>query len=533
MRKIHYEESIFDRPRISLEELNAQARLGGYPYFLVISKFTKKLLTKLEEQDNLAAAYIFNTTNKHINTEDDLTLAAYVPFNLSSLGQIEIHWQLHGSKLPDDTHGIDLFYPYENGYKELFSKIYSYPGDLDILTKMIYTRDMRLLSKNDNIVIGREVPDTGLRYYLLRVFPKSIIVDGKVLFAGVYSKAIDMSDSPFEPIPDSLVVGFEYDEKENTVRIYDFYYDTREKCFKIMTSYKREYNVAHTASEITNVLLNVMYNSKEYIEIDSKYFGNKKFREEQREKEKIGGKEMTLLNENKNIKSRYSFEKKRNRWINGEKALAFIHQTNPIMPKDTYHIMHYTTPEGKVRVYKSSDNSIHIFDACYLKRFFNLKACAEDIVEVDSKIKVPEDFDRSILNSGFYAWDSLSDITVTARVNSVIVIGAYKHVPKDINEINLSFIKRNKRLDLMNKGDLVIGLDKNNLDRIKFVNIKCEVVDSIPVNEKILTEVLRNTGVTFPVKVIEIMYNNALDLKENSGVYKKGSKLKRYFENLD
>lgn len=533
MRKIYYEESIFDRPQNSLEELNAQARLGGYPYFLVISKFTKKLLLGMEDKENLAAAYIFNTTNKHINNEDDLVLAAYIPFNLSVLGQIEIRWQLFGSSKVQDTHSIDFLYPYENSYKKLFSKIYSYPGDLDILSKMIYTRDIRLLAKNEDIVIGREVPDTGLCYYLLRVFPKSIIVDGKVLFAGIYTKAHDTIDSPFETIPDSLVVGFEYDEKENIVIIHDIYYDIREERFKLMTSYERKNKIAYTASEMTHVFLNIMYSAKEYIETDKKYFGNKKFREEQREKEKIGGKEMTLLNENKNIKSRYSFEKKRNRWINGEKALAFIHQTNPIMPKDTYHIMNYTTPEGKVRVYKSSDNSMRIFDACYLNKFFNLKACAEDIVEVDSKIKVPEDFDRSILNSGFYAWDSLSDITVTARVNGVIVIGAYKHVPKDINEINLSFIKRNKRLDLMNKGDLVIGLDKNNLDRIKFANIKGEVVDSIPVNEKILTEVLRNTGVTVPVKVIEIMYNNALDLKENSGVYKKGSKLKRYFENLD
>ena len=528
MKEIHYDESIFDRPHISLEELNVQARLGGYPYFLVLSKFTKKLLLEVEDEDKLAAAYVFNTTNKHVNSEDDLKLAAYIPFNLSPLGQIEIHWQLFGSSESCNTYNVDSYYPYENGYKKLFNRIYSYPGDSDILSKMIHTRDMRLLSKNEDILIGRDVPDTGLIYYLLRVFSKSMIVDGKVLFAGIYSKAIDRKDSPLEPIPDSLVVGFEYNEKENVVKIHDFYYDTREECFKVMTSYKREYNVVRTASEMTHVLLNVMYSSKDYIEIDSKYFGNK-IREEQREN--LGGKDMVILNENKNIKSSYSFKKKRNRWINGEKVLAFISQTNPEMPKGIFHVMHYTTPDGKVRIFKASDNSIHKYDACYLNKFVNLKACAEDIIEVESKIKVPENFDRSILNSGFFAWDSSS--CVTARVNGVIVIGTYKHVPKNIDKINLTFIKRNKRLDLLNEGDLVIGLDKDDLDTIKFINIKGEVVDSIPVNEKILTEVLKGTGIIIPAKVIEIMYNNALELKENSGVYKKGSKLKRYIENLD
>ena len=529
MRKIHYDESIFNRPHISLEELNTCAREGGYPYFLVISEYTKEQLSsKIEDIENLAAAYVFNTTNKHVNSEDDLKLAAYIPFNLSPLGKIEIHWQLFGSSESCNTYNVDSYYPYENGYKKLFNRIYSYPGDLDILSKMIYTRDIRLLSKNEDILIGREVPDTGLHYYLLRVYPKSITVDGKVLFAGIYTKAHDFKDSSFEPRPDSLVVGFEYNEKENLVNIYDFYYDTKEECFKVMTSYKRDYNIVHTASKMTRVLLNVMYSSKDYIEIDSKYFGNK-IREQQREN--LGGKDMVILNENKSIKSSYSFKKKRNRWINGEKVLAFISQTNPEMPKGTYHVMHYTTPDGKVRIFKASDNSIHKYDACYLNKFVNLKACAEDIVEVDSKIKVPEDFDRSILNSGFFAWDSSS--CITARVNGVIVIGTYKHVPKDIDKINLTFIKRNKRLDLLNEGDLVIGLDKDDLDTIKFINIKGEVIDRIPVNEKILTEVLRNTGITIPEKVIEIMYNNALELKGNSGIYKKGSKLKRYIENLE
>lgn len=172
MRKIHYDESIFNRPHISLEELNTRAREGGYPYFLVISEYTKEQLSsKIEDIENLAAAYIFNTTNKHVNSEDDLKLAAYIPFNLSPLGKIEIHWQLFGSSESCNTYNVDSYYPYENGYKKLFNRIYSYPGDLDILSKMIYTRDMRLIAKKDDIVIGREVPDTGLHYYLLRVYP--------------------------------------------------------------------------------------------------------------------------------------------------------------------------------------------------------------------------------------------------------------------------------------------------------------------------------------------------------------------------
>lgn len=530
MRKIHYDEAIFDSPRNSLEELNAQARLGGYPYFLVISKYTKKLLLGMEDNERLAAAYIFNTTNKHINSEDDLVLAAYIPFNLSSLGQIEIHWQLFGSSEAQYTHSIDFYYPYENSYKKLFSKIYSYPGDLDILSKMIYTRDIRLLSKNEDIVIGREVPDAGLHYYLLRVFPKSIIVDGKVLFAGVYTKAHDMTDSPLEPRPDSLVVGFEYDEKNNVVRIYDFYYDIKEERFKVMTSYKREYNVAHTPSEMTCVLLNVMYSSKEYIEIDKKYFGNKKFRKEQREKEKLGGKEMEIFNEKRDSKVEHIFKKANGtRYINNVRVVGKIVRSNPQI---NYHLMEYTTSKGKVEVYNTMNSTMNEFNSSeYLARFINLKANSEDIIEVEREIKVPKDFDRSVLSSGFFAWDASSN--VTARVNNVIVIGAYKHVPKDINKINLSFLKRNKRLDLMNSGDLVIGLDKDSLDRIEFINSEGEVVDHIPVDEKVLTEALRDTGVTIPAKVIEIIYNNAIILKDNYGIYKKVSKLRRYFDNLD
>lgn len=110
MKEIHYDESIFDRPHISLEELNVQARLGGYPYFLVLSKFTKKLLLEVEDEDKLAAAYVFNTTNKHVNSEDDLKLAAYIPFNLSPLGQIEIHWQLFGSSESCNTYNVDSYY---------------------------------------------------------------------------------------------------------------------------------------------------------------------------------------------------------------------------------------------------------------------------------------------------------------------------------------------------------------------------------------------------------------------------------------
>ena len=532
MRKIYYEESIFDRPQNSLEELNTQARLGGYPYFLVISKFTKKLLLGMEDKENLAAAYIFNTTNKHINNEDDLVLAAYVPFNLSSLGQIEIHWQLFGSSEVKDTHSIDFLYPYENSYKKLFSKIYSYPGDLDILSKMIYTRDIRLLAKNGDITIGREVPDTGLYYYLLRVFPKSIIVDGKVLFAGIYTKAHDMKDSPFEPIPDSLVVGFEYDEENNVVRIYDFYYDTREECFKVMTSYKREYNVAHTPSEMVCVLLNVMYNTKEYIEIDKKYFGNKKFRKEQREKEKSGGKNMELFNEKRNEKIEHTFKKAKSpRYINNFRVVATIFRNDPNGERRVFHLMEYMSDKGLVKLFNTATDTMCEFNTNYLSRFYNLKANAEDIIESEREIKVPKDFDKSVLSSGFFAWDASSN--VTARVNNVIVIGAYKHVPKDIDKINLSFLKRNKRLDLMNSGDLVIGLDKDSLDRIEFVNSEGEVVDYIPVDEKVLTEALRDTGVTIPAKVIEIMYNNAIILKDNCGIYKKVSKLRRYFDNLD
>lgn len=532
MRKIYYEESIFDRPQNSLEELNTQARLGGYPYFLVISKFTKKLLLQMEDKDNLAAAYIFNTTNKHINNEDDLVLAAYIPFNLSSLGQIEIRWQLFGSSKVQYTHSIDFYYPYENSYKKLFSKIYSYPGDLDILSKMIYTRDIRLLAKNEDIVIGREVPDTGLHYYLLRVFPKSIIVDGKVLFAGVYSKAHDTIDSPFEPIPDSLVVGFEYDEKENIVRIHDIYYDIREERFKLMTSYERKNKIAYTASEMTHVFLNIMYSAKEYIEIDKKYFGNKKFRKENREKEKTGGKKMEKFNENRNDKVEHIFEKRKNpRYINNFRVVATILRNDPNDERCVFHLMEYTTDKGLVKLYNTSTYTMCEFNTNYLSRFSNLKANAEDIIEAEREIKVPKDFDKSVLSSGFFAWDASSN--VTARVNNVIVIGAYKHVPKDTDKINLSFLKRNKRLDLMNSGDLVIGLDKDNLDRIVFVNRGGEVVDYIPVDEKVLTEALRDTGVTIPAKVIEIMYNNAIILKDNYGIYKKGSKLKRYFDNLD
>lgn len=532
MRKIYYEESIFDRPQNSLEELNTQARLGGYPYFLVISKFTKKLLLQMEDKDNLAAAYIFNTTNKHINSEDDLVLAAYIPFNLSVLGQIEIRWQLFGSSKVQDTHSIDFLYPYENSYKKLFSKIYSYPGDLDILSKMIYTRDIRLLAKNEDIVIGREVPDTGLCYYLLRVFPKSIIVDGKVLFAGIYTKAHDTIDSPFEPIPDSLVVGFEYDEKENIVIIHDIYYDIREERFKLMTSYERKNKIAYTASEITHVFLNIMYSAKEYIEIDRKYFGNKKFRKENREKEKTGGKKMEIFNENRNDKVEHIFEKRKNpRYINNFRVVATILRNDPNGERSVFHLMEYMTDKGLVKLFNTSTDTMCEFNTNYLSRFSNLKANAEDIIEAEREIKVPKDFDKSVLSSGFFAWDASSN--VTARVNNVIVIGAYKHVPKDVDKINLSFLKRNKRLDLMNSGDLVIGLDKDSLDRIEFVNTKGEVVDYIPVDEKVLTEALRDTGVTIPAKVIEIIYNNAIILKDNYGIYKKGSKLKRYFDNLD
>ena len=530
MRKIHYEESIFNRPQNSLEELNAQARLSNKPYFLMLSKFTKIHLLEKEYKDNLAAAYIFHTTNKHINSEDDLMLAAYIPFNLSYLGQIEIRWQLYGSLGSCDTYDVDFYYPYENGYKKLFSKIYSYPGDLDILSKMIYTRDMRLLANNEDIVIGKEVPDIGLRYYLLRVYPKSIIVDGKVLFAGIYSKAIDMTDSPFESIPDSLVIGFEYDEKENIVRIYDFYYDTREECFKLMTSYERTNKIAYTASEITNVLLNVMYSSKEYIEIEKKYFDNKKFRKEQREKENLGGKEMKIFNESRKSRVFHIFRKENDRrhYINNVRVVATILRCNPQV---NLYLMEYTTNKGEVKVFDTSTETMYEYGSGYLSRFVNLRANAEDIVEVESKIKVPEDFDRSVLKSGFYAWDSSSN--VTARVNDVIVIGAYKHVPKDNEKINLSFIKRNKRLELMNEGDLVIGLDKDNLNKIKFLNIKGEVIEEIPLKERDLIDVIEKAGLSVRGSILGRIYNNGLILKDNEGKYIKESNLKRYFDNLD
>ena len=530
MRKIHYEESIFNRPKNSLEELNAQARLSNKPYFLMLSKFTKRHLLEKEYKDNLAAAYIFHTTNKHINSEDDLVLAAYIPFNLSYLGQIEIRWQLFGSLGSCDTYDVDFYYPYENGYKKLFSKIYAYPGDLDILSKMIYTRDMRLLANNEDIVIGSEVPDVGLRYHLLRVYPKSIIVDGKVLFAGIYSKAIDMTDSPFESIPDSLVTGFEYDEKEDSVRIYDFYYDTREECFKLMTSYERTNKIAYTASEITNVLLNVMYSAKEYIEIERKYFGNKKFRKEQREKENLGGKEMEIFNESRRSRVFHIFRKENDRrhYINNVRVVATILRCNPQV--DLY-LMEYTTNKGEVKVFDTSTETMYEYGSGYMSRFVNLRANAEDIVEVESKIKVPNDFDRSVLKSGFYAWDSSSN--VTARVNDVIVIGAYKHVPKDIDKINLLFIKCNKRLDLMNEGDLVIGLDKNNLNKIKFLNIKGEVIEEIPLKERDLIDVIEKAGLSVRGSILGRIYNNGLILKDNEGKYIKESNLKRYFDNLD
>lgn len=535
MRKIYYEESIFDRPQNSLEELNAQARLGGYPYFLVISKFTKKLLLQMEDKDNLAAAYIFNTTNKHINSEDDLVLAAYIPFNLSALGQIEIHWQLFGSSKVQDTHSIDFLYPYENSYKKLFSKIYSYPGDLDILSKMIYTRDIRLLAKNEDIVIGREVPDTGLCYYLLRVFPKSIIVDGKVLFAGVYTKAHDTIDSPFEPIPDSLVVGFEYDEKENIVIIHDIYYDIREERFKLMTSYERKNKIAYNASEITHVFLNIMYSAKEYIEIDKKYFGNKKFRKENREKEKIGGKKMEIFNENRNDKTEHNFKKAKNpRYINNFRVVATILRDDPSDERCVFHLMEYTTNRGLVRLFNTSTDTMCEFNTNYLSRFSNLKANAEDIIEAEREIKVPKDFDKSVLKSGFYPWDSGKYNNRLATVNKdLILIGAYKHVPKDSDKINLSFIKKNGRLELSNKGDLLIGLDRYDLNKIKFVNSEGYLVEEINLDENTLRDTLKESGVSIGEDTIKAIYENAVILNENNGHYKTLNNLKRYFRNLD
>lgn len=532
MRKIYYDESIFNRPKKSLEELNEQAKLGGHPYFLVIPDYTEKILVEIENRNDLEAAYIYNTTNRKINSDADLLLAAYIPFNLSNLGQIEIHWQLFGSLESCDTYDISLYYPYENEFKKLFSKIYSHPGDLEILSKMMYTRDMRLISDNEDTFIGREVQDVGLRYYLLRVYPKSIIVDGKVLFAGVYSKGIDMIDSPFECIPDSLVTGFEYDEKENIVRIHDFYYDIREECFKITKSYKRKNKVAYATSEITHVFLNVMYSANEYIDLDKKYFGNKKSIEEQREKEKTGGKEMEIYNENRNSKVEHTFEKlKGPRYINNLRVVATILRNYHNGERGVFHLMEYMTDKGLVKIFNTSTYAMCEFNTDYLVNFPNLKANAEDIIEAEREVKVPKDFDKSVLKSGFYAWDSSSN--VTAKVNDVIVIGSYKHIPKDIDKINLQFIKRNKRLDLMNEGDLVIGLDKDDLNRIKFVNIKGEVIDHIPIGEKTLSEALRDTGIITPIKAVDAMYHNALDLKNNFGVYKKGSKLKRYFDNLD
>ena len=299
-----------------------------------------------------------------------------------------------------------------------------------------------------------------------------------------------------------------------------------------MTSYKREYNVAHTPSEMVCVLLNVMYNTKEYIEIDKKYFGNKKFRKEQREKEKSGGKNMELFNEKRNEKIEHTFKKAKSpRYINNFRVVATIFRNDPNGERRVFHLMEYMSDKGLVKLFNTATDTMCEFNTNYLSRFYNLKANAEDIIESEREIKVPKDFDKSVLSSGFFAWDASSN--VTARVNNVIVIGAYKHVPKDIDKINLSFLKRNKRLDLMNSGDLVIGLDKDSLDRIEFVNSEGEVVDYIPVDEKVLTEALRDTGVTIPAKVIEIMYNNAIILKDNCGIYKKVSKLRRYFDNLD
>ena len=534
MRKIYYEESIFNRPQNSLEELNAQARLSNKPYFLMLSKFTKKHLLEKEDKDNLAAAYIFNTTNKHINSEDDLVLAAYIPFNLSTLGQIEIHWQLFGSLESCDTYDITFLYPYENGYKKLFSKIlYSYPGDLEILSKMIYTRDVRLLAKNEDIFIGKEVPDVGLRYYLLRVFTKSIIVEDKVLFAGIYSKVIDMTDSPLKPIPDSLVIGFEYDEKENIVRIHDIYYDTREECFKLMTSYERENKVAYTASEITNVLLNTMYDQKEYIEMDKKYFCNKKFREEQREKQNLGGKDMEIYNENRSININHTFVKETNpAYINDERIVATIVKYNPQV---ALQLMEYTTPKGEVKVFDTATDTMNKYSPSgYLIRFVNLKANVEDIIEVEQEIKVPKDFDTSVLKYGFYAWDPGEYNNRLATVNKdLLIIGAYKHVPKDLDKINITFIKRNNRLELPNKGDLLIGLDKYKLNKIKFVDSMGYLVEEINLDEKELRNLLESIGVNVDEGTIKAIYENAVILKENDGHYKKVSNLKRYFNNLD
>lgn len=534
-KNIRYDESILGPRNTNLKELRQKAKSLGYPYFLAIPNFTKKLLLGMEDKENLAAAYIFNTTNKHINNEDDLVLAAYVPFNLSALGQIEIRWQLFGSSKVQDTHSIDFLYPYENSYKKLFSKIYSYPGDLDILSKMIYTRDIRLLAKNEDIVIGREVPDTGLCYYLLRVFPKSIIVDGKVLFAGVYTKAHDMTDSPLEPIPDSLVVGFEYDEKENIVIIHDIYYDIREERFKLMNSYERKNKITYTASEITHVFLNIMYSAKEYIEIDKKYFGNKKFRKENREKEKIGGKNMEIFNENRNDKVEHTFKKVNNtRYINNFRVVATIFRNNPDGEQCIFHLMEYMTDKGLVKLFNTATDTMCEFNTNYLSRFSNLKANAEDIIEAEREIKVPKDFDKSVLKSGFYAWNSGKYNNRLATVNKdLLLIGAYKHVPKDSDKINLSFIKKNGRLELSNKGDLLIGLDRYNLNKIKFVNSEGYLVEEISLDENTLRDTLKESGVSIDEDTIKAIYENAVILNENNGHYRTLNNLKRYFRNLD
>lgn len=533
MRKIYYDESIFNRPKKSLEELNEQAKLEGYPFFLVIPDYTEKILVEIENRNDLEAAYIYNTTNRKINSDGDLLLAAYIPFNLSNLGQLEIHWQLFGSLESYDTYDITFLYPYENEFKKLFNKIYSYPGDLEILSKMMYTRDMRLISNNEDIFIGREVQDVVLRYYLLRMYPKSIIVDGKVLFAGVYSKGIDMIDSPFECIPDSLVVGFEYDEKENIVRIHDFYYDTREECFKIMKSYTRENKIAYATSEITHVFLNVMYSATEYIELDKKYFGNNKFVKEQREKQNLGVKEMEIYNENRSINVNHTFIKEDNpAYINNERIVATIVKYNPQV---ALQLMEYTTPKGEVKVFDTSTDTMNKYSPSgYLIRFVNLKANVEDIIEVEREIKVPKDFDTSVLKSGFYAWDPGEYNNRLATVNKdLLIIGAYKHVPKDLDKINLTFIKRNNRLESPNKGDLLIGLDKYKLNKIKFVDSAGYLVEETDLDKKSLRDLLERTGIKVDEDTIKSIYENAITLKENDGHYKTINNLKRYFDNLD